>query len=518
VVVVGGGSAGAVIAARLSEDPGRSVLLLEAGQDYPDLDALPDGIHYGGMRRKPADRAPANPAPVPGTRWELSARFAPNDAAPRTTFAGRIMGGSSAVNLAFFVRGVPEDYDLWASQGNDRWSFDQLLPFFKRIEADADFPESEYHGRDGPIAVGRVARPDWGPWQEAFRDAVLDAGFAEAPDHNDPWSTGLSPVPANTDGGVRVSTAIGYLQPARHRPNLNLKGGCRVRRVCFDGRRATGVEVESRGETFVVEADMVVLSAGAFFSPQLLMLSGVGPADHLRALDIPVVADLPGVGENLRDHPHTFVSWTAGREAAAAPEPVAALPVVLRYTAAGSDLRNDLKLSVQRDGPGRSPVVAGPTLALKCGLYFEQSAGSLRLTSADPHVQPSIDYRYLTDATDRAKMREMLRTALTLGAHPAFKGLVGDLLEPTAAQLDSDAALDAWMQTQAMTTYHASGTCKMGPASDPRAVVDQFGCVHGVAGLRVADASIMPHAVRANTNATCLAIGERVADLIRSGR
>jgi choline dehydrogenase len=327
-------------------------------------------------------------------------------------------------------------------------------------------------------------------------------------------------VTYNNPNGIRWSTALGYLDPARHRLNLTLRPNCLVHRLLFDGRRATGVEIESGGEKFIVEGQEIILSAGAIGSPHLLMLSGVGPAVHLRALGISVVRDLPGVGQNLRDHPGVWVTW---RTKPGFPLDGLATrgQVALRYTAQGSNLRNDMKISMQSfatervNRGGNRMVPMG--IRMTTGIQLAVGAGELRLTSTDPNVQPSLDYRYLEDPFDRRRLRDAVRLCLTLAEHEAFKDIIQERVAPTDADLESDETLDEWLLREVTTSQHISATCKMGPASDPMAVVDQYGRVHGLAGLRVVDASIMPDCIRANTNVTTMMIGERIADFMRQG-
>ena len=278
--------------------------------------------------------------------------------------------------------------------------------------------------------------------------------------------------------------------------------------------------MESGGEQFTVEGDEIVLSAGAIASPQLLMVSGVGPADHLGSLGIPVVADLPGVGQNLRDHPIVYATWRTKHSYPLdgyAPR----IQAALRYTAPGSQLRNDIMIIMQsyaterinRGGDRMEPL----GIRMIAILDLAMGSGEMKLTSTDVGVQPSLDYNYLQEPFDRQRLRDCVRLCLRLAEHEDFADIIDERTEPSEADLESDDALDAWMMREVSTGQHISCTCKMGPATDPMAVVDQHGRVHGLEGLRVVDASIMPDCIRANTNVTTMMIGERISDFIRQG-
>ena len=512
VIIVGAGAAGAILATRLTEDAHRSVLLLEAGPDFPDVEKVPDEIKYAyGLDRNIWARAFGKESRF---GWGYMAR-ATDDAPSLFIPRGKIVGGSTAVNAQIFLRGVPEDYDDW---GMDGWTYDDLLPYFCKNETDLDFDDA-YHGTDGPILARRFKPDEWMPEQDAFFKACRSAKYPHCLDHNDPDSTGVGALPLNNPDGIRQSTALCYLSLARERSNLTIQADSLVHHILFDGKRAVGVRVERGGDVVDVYGDQVILCGGAIGSPHILLRSGVGAADHLRDMDIPVVHDLPGVGQNLRDHPQVRLVFRE-HDAYLTDGTEPRLQVGLRYTASGSHLRNDMFIHPGTSATQEGYDVSGDTkpfgFYIVAALYLAIGKGELKLASKDPHVQPVLDYNFLTEAFDRERLREAVRLTIQLTNDEAFKDIVAERLNPTDADLATDDALDAWMQRGVATSHHVSSTCKMGPSSDAMAVVDAQGKVYGLEGLSVADASVMPDCIRANTNITSMVIGERIADFLRS--
>ena len=506
VIIVGAGSAGCVLATRLSEDPTRSVLLIEAGPDYLNFGQMPESIKDGNSIEAIAMDSPFN--------WGFVGKANDNREEPLLVQRGKIVGGSSSINSHAFVRGIPEDYDGWAAQGNTEWSFLNVLPYFRKLETDLDIA-NDFHGSDGPVPVRRYRREEWVRFQEAFYQSCLDAGFSEARDINHPEAEGVGPIPMNNQNEIRISTAIAYVNPNRHRLNLTVRGDALATRIVFNGNTATGVEVESGGERFTVEGEEIILSAGAIVSPQLLMLSGIVPADHLSSLGIPVKQHLPGVGQNLRDHP-ALALHVRLKEGFTLAHGLPRLQTLLHYTAEGSDARNDMQILPSGYLPASSRAGSeGDGFKVLCNLNLPLSSGEIRLASNDPHNQPILDYQYLVDPWDRQRLREAVLLSIRLIEGPACTRIIQGRITPEDADLASDDALDAWVLRNLYTNQHTSGTCKMGVASDPMAVVDQYCRVHGLENLRVVDLSVCPNVVRANTNATAIMIAERAAGWVK---
>jgi choline dehydrogenase len=519
VVIVGGGAAGCVLAARLAADASTSVLLLEAGPDYHP-DNLPDEVRFGHTRFAESPDSQHN--------WALRGTITEEQGQIHVA-QGKVIGGGSSINGQAMQRGFPDDFDSWAALGNDEWSYDKVLPYFRKSERDLDI-QDDCHGADGPVPVRRRQTGSWPAIQQAFHVACQGAGFGTTSDKNGRNPAGLGIAPSNNIDGVRVSTAIAHLGPVRHHLNLTVRGGVFVRKIVIKDGRAVGVEAESGGTVFQVEAGRVVLSAGAIRSPHLLMLSGIGQREQLQQFGIPVVRDLPGVGANLMNHCSAQLTFKV-KDGVALETHRDAAHFSLHYTAPESTYANDMVLrssTVVDERRERVPGVRTKYLVgdvppervarISCTLGLPDGTGHVRLASADPSVQPSFNYCYLQHPNDIRRVREGMRMAAQILDSDAYKEVVDYRIHPAGDILANDDALDLWIRQTVGTARHVSGTCKMGPDSDPMAVVDQYGRVKGVQGLWVADASVMPRIPRSGgAHATVIMIGERVVDWIRTG-
>ena len=502
VIVVGGGSAGSVVAARMAEDPDTTVLLLEAGTDYPDLANLPEDIQNGHTRTAEDERSEHN--------WALRGTITEEQGEIHVA-QGKVIGGGGSINGQVFLRGIPQDFDDWASWGNEEWSYTKVLPYFRKAETDLDIKD-DFHGTDGPLPISRKVGETWPVIQSAFHTACLQNGFDTTDDMNGVEPTGVGVVPMNNQKGVRMSTAITHLAPMRHHLNLTIRGNVFARKILIENRQVTGVEVESGGEVFTVESNKVVLSAGALKSPHILMLSGIGPKDQLDEYGIDVLQNTPGVGANLRNHPISPISFRVKEGIKLQPD-ASGVRIALRYTAKGSDDSNDMMMTTSSlFSPFTGEMLPDRIGRISCVIELPAGAGFVRLNSADPAVQPKFDYRYFSHPEDMRRMRDGIRLAVKMLETDAYKDVSDGRVTPTEGILTDDDALDLWIRQTVGSARHVSGTCKIGPDSDPMAVVDQQCRVKGLQGLWIADSSVMPQVPRANANATAIMIGERVAD------
>lgn len=499
IVIVGAGSSGAAIAARASEDPRRSVLLLEAGPDYPDLAHLPFDLLNSHNNSYTAHD------------WGLA--YQPTTAGRSAPFPrGRVTGGSSAVNTTIALRGLPEDYDAWAAAGNPEWSWDHVLPAFRRLERDLDFGDRPYHGDAGPITIRRYQWDELTAVHRAWLETADELGYPRCDDANAPSSWGAGPHPMNKIGRLRISTAIGYLAPARARPNLTIQPNTLVRRILFQRNRAIGLEVECDGSVQTYQCRLTILSAGAIHSPAILLRSGIGPAQELTRLGVEPIHVAEGVGTRLSDHPALAVVATVRDPSILDPDqPI--VQTILRYTAPDSPYRNDLQIEAFSFSPHGNRL---ETIAVAAVLEQVNGRGRLRLPSAEPHIQPTIENHFCEDPEDRRRLAAAFRHAHTFVTTGTLARLVDRVVFPDLSRPLSEEALDRLLLRFAASGYHPCSTAPMGPPTDTHAVVDQYGRAYGVEGLVVADASIMPTVPRANTNLTSIMIGEMVGEWVRT--
>ncbi len=476
VVIVGGGAAGCVLARRLSEGASRSVVLIEAGPDLrADVSAeMRDGWTTGsrdfdwGLASEPDDR---------GVVEKLR--------------RGRVLGGTSWMTR-FAVRGSPADFDEWAALGDSGWAFREVLPYFRRLESDAEFGDEPWHGTDGPIPITRYPEHELSDAASAAGAALAEAGFPAVDDHNRPDAVGAGRMPMSSRCGERVTTADAYLPAGATPPNLTIRPDTPVREVLFDGTRAVGVETL---DGTVIEAGQVLLCAGTFGSPVILMRSGIGPADHLRELGLPVRVDLPGVGENLADHPGVDIDVGWRGEVRGAP----VLHTIATFHSSAADPEGAPDLMLWISDPAGDP----PELWIEAVLLKPHARGRVRLRSADPADPPFIELPVVGEPADLDRLAEGYRRAWEVATRPELRSLCA---EPVSPDIGAAGDLHALVREQAYSVPHTVGTCSMG------SVVDAAGRVHGTEGLSVIDASIIPTPPSGFPHIIAIMIAERLAD------
>jgi choline dehydrogenase len=523
-IIVGAGSAGCVLANRLSASGEHRVLVLEAGgSDRSLFIQMPTALSYPMNSGKYAWQFETVKEPGINNRVLHCPR-------------GKVLGGGSSINGMVYVRGHARDFDEWAEKGADGWDYQHCLPYFKRAENWYQ-GDNEYRGGHGPMATCNGNEMKLNPLYQAFIDAGADAGYPTTSDYNGYQQEGFGAMHMTVDGGVRASTSNAYLRDALKRPNLTLISGVLVHKVLLEGKRAVGVQFEKGGQLQQVVAEKeVVLSAGSIGSPQLLQLSGIGPADVLKKAGVPVRHELPGVGENLQDHLEVYFQyhckqpitlngkldliskgligtrWMLFKDGLGATNHFESCAFI--RSRAGVEWPNIqyhfLPAAMRYDG---GKAIAGHGFQVHVGPNKSQSRGRVWITSANPHAKPSIFFNYIGTEQDQQDWRDVIRLTREILAQPAMDAYRGDEIQP-GAHIQSDAEIDAWVRANVESAYHPSCSCKMGADNDPMAVLDGQCRVRGMEALRVVDSSIFPTITNGNLNAPTIMVAERAADLI----
>jgi choline dehydrogenase len=489
-IIVGAGSGGAVLAARLSENSNRKVMLLEAGYDY-------------GPKEYPESIANSNIVGTADYNWGYKTEpgYVKHEI---SAIRGKVVGGSSAVNGGVALRARKEDFDRWNLKG---WSYEELLPVFKKLESNPDGDEA-IHGRTGPFPIHQFTKDEVTPLQNKFIEASVANGLKEIKDFDGPDANGVGPYPMNIINGQRINTGMAYLtNEVRKRKNLTIQAGCLVDKIIFEDKRAVGVQFVDGNAVY---ADEVILSAGTYGSAAILLRSGIGPAAHSKRLGIPVVSDLP-VGVNIYDHPFYYNAYAIKPEFAGAQTPVIGAKVWTRsYLAAPGEL--DLHITATHLFPHEySPTKVGFVFAV--ALTRPESKGSIWLESLDPSAAPKIDLNFLSTESDRKRILEGVKLARKIGQTAPFHDLTFSELAP-GSEITDDAAIMEQILGTLDSYHHPASSAPMGERNDPKAVVDMEGKVYGVEGLRVVDASIFPDVPSVATNVTTIAAAEYIAEMI----